>query len=163
MAILKHRIDSEQHLINHNFGPVNYWKKKQYYSYPADNISAEWDGNDFLLHRKGSGQVRVCEWDFRIENDFAVKMGWFTKKSNGYIPVEQNCYFRLTSKFRGLTEFQQWFLGSIWLLCKITHKNCLVWCKLGFAIKVVLKNFNFLFWAFGSQCTESNSRLSVQK
>ena len=46
---------------------------------------------------------------------------------------------------------------------KITHENCLVWYKLGFVIKVVLKNLNFLFRTFGSQCTESDSRLSVHK
>ena len=54
----------------------------------------------------------------------------------------------LNLKIRGLTVPHK----------KITHKNCLVWCKMGLVIKVVFNTS-----CFDSQCAESNSRLSVYK
>ena len=86
MTILKHRIDSEQHLVNQNFASSS--RGRQYYSFPSDNITAGWDRNEFILHCKSYNQIQACGLEFRIEKHFSVKMGWFEIKNNTYRPVE---------------------------------------------------------------------------
>ena len=73
MTILKHRIDSEQHLVNQNFAPSS--RGRQYYSFPSDTITARWNRDEFILHCKSYNQMKACGLEFRIEEHFAVKMG----------------------------------------------------------------------------------------
>ena len=92
MTIFKHRIVSEQHLVNQNFAPSS--RGKQYYSFPRDNITPGWKRYKFISHRKISNKIQGCGFEFRIERHFAVIMGWFRKKKT-YTHLWEKTYFRL--------------------------------------------------------------------
>ena len=68
MTILKHRIDSEQHLVTQHFALSS--GGRQYYFFPSDNITAGWNRDEFILHCKAYNQIQACGLEFRIEKTF---------------------------------------------------------------------------------------------
>ena len=68
MTILKHRIDSEQHLVTQHFALSS--GGRQYYFFPSDNITAGWNRDEFILHCKSYNQIQACGLEFRIEKTF---------------------------------------------------------------------------------------------
>ena len=55
MTILKHRIDSEEHLVTQRFALSS--GGRQYYFFPSDNITAGWNRDEFILHCKSYYQI----------------------------------------------------------------------------------------------------------
>ena len=79
MTTFKHRIVSEQQLVNQNFAPSS--RGKQYYSFPRDNITAGWKRYKFISIEKSLIKYRVVVSNFVLKDIFLLKWGGFERKN----------------------------------------------------------------------------------